>query len=158
MREATGTTRILTIGDACSDAFLLNNRGQVIGPSYESCDFQIVRGYLWDNGVIIDLNAFVPPDSALQLADPLFINDRGVIVVSGFLPNGNEHAVVLLPCDDDEMNGCTDSSSRSSASQLTRSASAMTALHHVSPAEAFARIRSQQLSPRHIAKPWTHRE
>src|SRR5262249_20748991 len=64
-------------GDACSDAFLLNNRGQVIGPSYESCDFQIVRGYLWDNGVTIDLNTLVPPNSALHLADPLFINDRG---------------------------------------------------------------------------------
>jgi probable HAF family extracellular repeat protein len=147
-------------GDTCSDAFLLNNRGQVIGPSFD-CDGQIVRGYLWDRGVTVDLNSFVPPNSALHLADPLFINDQGVIVVSGFLPNGNEHAVVLLPCKDDEMNGCTDSSSGSSARgqpPLMRSASGMAARGNMSPAEIFARIRSLKLNPRHIANPWKRLE
>jgi probable HAF family extracellular repeat protein len=143
-------------GDTCSDAFLLNNREQVIGPSFD-CDGQIVRGYLWDKGITIDLNAFVPPNSDLHLADPLFINDQGVIVVSGFLPNGNEHAVVLLPCrDNDDTDGCIDSS-WSKGRPLRRAEIlgpdlGMATRQNVSPAEIFAPIRSRPLSPHHISK------
>ena len=149
-------------GDTCSDAFMLNNRGQVIGPSYESCDLQIARGYLWDNGVSIDLNTFVPAGSDVQLADPLFINDRGMMSVTGFLPNGNQHAIVLIPCDDNQMDGCIESSSSKNRlpvrPQMIGSASQMAALRNMSPVKIFAGIQSRQLSPRHISRPWKPRD
>jgi hypothetical protein len=43
------------------------------------------------------------------LKDPnFFINDRGEIVGQGLLPNGDVHAVLLLPCDENhpEIDGC----------------------------------------------------
>jgi probable HAF family extracellular repeat protein len=147
-------------GDTCSDAFMLNNRGQVIGPSFD-CDGQIVRGYLWNNGVSIDLNTFVPADSDVQLADPLFINNKGMMSVTGFLPNGNQHAVILLPCDDDQMDGCIDSSASKSrartAAQIVGTASRMATRRTVSPAQIVTKMHTRQLSPRHISKPWKDR-
>jgi hypothetical protein len=43
---------------------------------------------LWEKGEMFDLNAFVPPDVSVQLADPHFINDRGEITVVGIPPSG----------------------------------------------------------------------
>jgi hypothetical protein len=39
-----------------------------------------------------------------------FINDRGEIGASGVLPNGDHHAVLLIPCGDKQGNadGCPD--------------------------------------------------
>jgi hypothetical protein len=60
---------------------------------------------------MIDLNDFVPPGSDLRVTDGETINDRGEIAGSGLLPNGDFHAVVLIPCDADhgESEGCQDS-------------------------------------------------
>jgi hypothetical protein len=60
---------------------------------------------------MIDLNDFVPPGSDLRVTDAETINDRGEIAGSGLLPNGDFHAVVLIPCDADhgESEGCQDS-------------------------------------------------
>jgi len=140
-------------GDTCSDAFLINGRGQVIGPSFD-CNGESTRGYLWDDGVIIDLNAFVPPGSDLHLADPQFINDRGEIVVAGFLPNGNEHAVVLLPCyEDDDDKECREASQNMTASSkaVGRTVAAGTAIRpRVSRAEMLAQLHSRKTRRYHI--------
>jgi hypothetical protein len=57
------------------------------------------RAVLWDNGEIIDLDAFIPSSSDLHLVgDDIYINDEGEIVVSAILPNGDTHAVLLIPC------------------------------------------------------------
>lgn len=36
-----------------------------------------------------------------------FINERGEITINGVLPNGDERALLLIPCDDGEA-GCID--------------------------------------------------
>jgi probable HAF family extracellular repeat protein len=104
-------------GDCFSKAFAINARGQVVGQSL-SCDFSSGRVFLWENGSVIDLTAFVPPGSGLQLAEAQAINDRGEIAGDLIPPSckGNPqgpddqcgHAFVLIPCDgehfDDE--GC----------------------------------------------------
>jgi hypothetical protein len=51
---------------------------------------------------MMDLNDFVPSDSGLVLTAGEYINDLGEIGASGVLPNGDHHAIVLLPCDDVE--------------------------------------------------------
>ena len=63
---------------------------------------------LWEGGVLYDLNTLVPPDSGFFIAGVNFINDRGEIAATGFLPNGDEHALLLIPCDVDhaEIKGC----------------------------------------------------
>jgi hypothetical protein len=52
----------------------------------------------------VDLNALVEPGSNITVGDVNYINDIGEIAVTGTLPNGDHHAVLLVPhgdCDDD---------------------------------------------------------
>ncbi len=59
---------------------------------------------------MIDLNAFVPPDSDLTITDGHTINDSGEITASGMLPNGDFHAILLFPCGSNpsDSDGCRD--------------------------------------------------
>jgi probable HAF family extracellular repeat protein len=102
-------------GDPCSDAISINEQHQIVGFS-EDCsgDFSghIGHAFLWENGHMTDLNAFVPLASSLKLTVANFINDRGEIAVEGVLPNGDLRAALLIPCDRDDADtqGCQDSS------------------------------------------------
>lgn len=83
--------------DSCSDAFVINILGQVVGLSF-TCGEDSSRGYVWKDGKMTDLNAFLPPGSELQLTAGKYINEWGMISASGIFPNGDEHAVILVPC------------------------------------------------------------
>jgi hypothetical protein len=97
-------TDLGTVGsDLCSVAHSVNASGEVVGTSgdqpggcngaFEQHGFLSVRG-----GPMIDLNRFVPASSDLTITDGETINNRGEIGASGMLPNGDFHAVVLVPC------------------------------------------------------------
>ena len=94
--------------DACSIAHFMNSKGQVVGTSGCTEEGFEVHGFVWSQGgSIIDLNDFVPPGSDLRVTDGETINDRGEIAGSGLLPNGDFHAIVLIPCDDEpDSEGC----------------------------------------------------
>lgn len=47
----------------------------------------------------VDLNTLIPPGSGLQLTEADEINDLGEISAEGPDANGNNHVVVLIPCD-----------------------------------------------------------
>jgi hypothetical protein len=66
------------------------------------------RAFLWEDGDMLDLNAFVPPGSDLALTQGAFINDRGEILASGVLLSGDSRSVLLIPCDDEHpgIQGC----------------------------------------------------
>jgi probable HAF family extracellular repeat protein len=66
-------------GDAISEALGINNQGQVVGVSY-GAGFTHPRAFLWQNGVMTDLNMLVAPGSSLYLIVAQEINDAGVIV------------------------------------------------------------------------------
>jgi probable HAF family extracellular repeat protein len=87
-------------GDTCSTAHGMNAKGQVVGTSGH-CEGEFSEhGFLWQRGSgLIDLNAFVPPGSDLTMMDGETINDHGEIAGTGRLPNGDFHAVVLIPCN-----------------------------------------------------------
>lgn len=93
-------------GDICSDGDIVNSSGQIVGASHNCSNDLPSRAVLWDpEGHIVDLNAFVPPGSDLNLVDSTFINDRGEIVVTGVTADGVAHPVVLVPCGPSEA-GC----------------------------------------------------
>jgi hypothetical protein len=50
----------------------------------------------------------VPPNSGIQLQEALQINNRGEIAGNGVDANGNNHAVLLIPCDENhpDLAGC----------------------------------------------------
>ena len=63
---------------------------------------------MWENGSIVDLNALIPPGSSLHLAKTYTINDRGEIAGSGADSSDNDHAFLLIPCDENHpgLEGC----------------------------------------------------
>jgi probable HAF family extracellular repeat protein len=116
-------------GDCSSNAFGINNRGQVVGLSV-TCDGSSDRAFLWEEGQIIDLNVFVPPGTDLTLADVERINERGEILGIGNLSNGDARAFLLIPVGNDDPAGITASSKKamkSSAESVPTSASAIAA-------------------------------
>jgi uncharacterized membrane protein len=86
--------------DPCSYAADINSSSQVVGASSPICDFgDSSRAMLWENGALIDLNSLIPSGSALYLQIPNAINDAGEIAGTAVDANGNQHAFLLIPCD-----------------------------------------------------------
>src|ERR1700751_3094482 len=122
-------------GDACSFAWGLNSKDQVVGISLpEPCDFSVARAFLWENGSMVDLNALIPPNSGLQLVYAEAINDAGEIVGIGVPPGISPvdvetlgHAFILLPERDycgNEDGKVTDNLARNVATANVRHAAA----------------------------------
>jgi probable HAF family extracellular repeat protein len=98
-------------GDPCSDALSINSLGQIVGASTDCSNF--LHAFLWEKGLpMIDLNSFVPASSNLTLIAATLINDRGEIAAQGVLSNGDTHAILLIPCDEEQgdRDGCEDES------------------------------------------------
>jgi len=105
--------------DACSNAYYVNARGQVVGTSENRALCLLPTGehaFLWENGgPMVDLNTLIPTGSSLQLTFAVAINDRGEIAgfgsPFGCAPANVEacgHAYILIPCDENHpnLNGC----------------------------------------------------
>lgn len=87
-------------GQPCSTAIDINAKSQIVIDT-GICGVGGGPGQLWENGHLYDLNALVEPGSGFFIGDVNFINDSGEIAATGVLSNGNQHALVLVPCDDD---------------------------------------------------------
>jgi len=48
----------------------------------------------------VDLNTLIPSNSGFYLLTAEFIADNGEIAALGLLANGDQHAVLLIPCDE----------------------------------------------------------
>ena len=94
-------------GSPLSGATFINSKSQIVGLAFP-CDFSAVTAFLWEDSSIVDLNTLVPSDNPFYLFSASFIDDRGQIAAFGSLPNGDMHAVLLLPCDEEHPNvaGC----------------------------------------------------
>jgi len=94
--------------DLCSYAADINAQGQVVGSSGSDCSSEsnVFRAFLWDNDTLFDLNTLIPPNSPLFLETVQTINDRGEIVGQGVDSSGNEHAFLLVPCDQNSSWDC----------------------------------------------------
>jgi hypothetical protein len=52
---------------------------------------------------MVDINTLVLPGSVLQIVDLFSINERGEVAGGAVLPNGDEHAIVLVPVSAEEI-------------------------------------------------------
>lgn len=97
-------------GDLCDEGMSLNSRLQVVGYSNQVvCHTRLhAHGFLWEHGVLFDLNRLIVNPSGLQVIEGTFISERGEITANAVTPEGNTHAVVLIPCDEFHPNrdGC----------------------------------------------------
>ncbi|MBV9179671.1 MAG: hypothetical protein JO356_00035 [Acidobacteria bacterium] len=75
----------------------INNRGQIVGFSIPG-PFGSGRAFVWQKGVMTDLNTLISNDSPWYLLQALSINDAGQIVGNGTI-NGEVHAFLATPCD-----------------------------------------------------------
>jgi probable HAF family extracellular repeat protein len=81
-------------GDAISQALGINNWRQVVGISC-TAGFVTCRGFLWQDGVMTDLNSLVAPGYADQIFAAGDINDLGQITGQAFNPTTNEFSAFL---------------------------------------------------------------
>ena len=93
----------LLTGDGMSQAYAINNKGQVVGTSCIDVNYSDCHAFIWQNGVMTNLNDLVPPNSLqgvhMALADS--INDLGEIVGGTFRNGGvgDGPGFILYPCD-----------------------------------------------------------
>jgi probable HAF family extracellular repeat protein len=120
--------------DTCSVVHWMNSKGLVVGTSGD-CDGVFEKhGFLsLQGGPLIDLNDFVPPGSDLAITDGETINDRGEIAGSGMLPNGDFHAIVLIPCGEISSDGddCREAGDNNSVQSKSRSFESALAKHQL---------------------------
>jgi probable HAF family extracellular repeat protein len=84
-------------GDAISEALGINEQGQVVGVSY-GAGFTNPRAFIWQNGVMTDLNTLIPSNSSLYLQVGQEINDLGQIVGDATdQSTGKNPAFLLVP-------------------------------------------------------------
>jgi probable HAF family extracellular repeat protein len=109
-------------GDAFTQGFDINERGQVVGISTNDfLDLSQYRAFLWQpGGSMLDLNGLVS-GSGLQLALPETISDHGEIAGIALDADGNQHAFLLVPCDENHTGteGCGDATDGTTALQNT---------------------------------------
>ena len=90
-----------------SEAQFINSSKQIVGESF-TCDFSAPVAFLWENGSIVDLNTLISGNSQIFLYWSTFISDSGEIAAYGSLANGDTHAFLLIPCDENHpgVEGC----------------------------------------------------
>jgi probable HAF family extracellular repeat protein len=94
-------------GDTISEATGINDRGQIVGVSFPSS-----HAFIWQDGVMTDLNTLIPSDSALELIGTGDIDDRGEItgqacVLSNGACTSEEPAFLAIPDCDWDANAAT---------------------------------------------------
>ena len=76
----------------------INDAGQVVGVSgivpylNPTCE----HGFIWEDGVMHDLNDFIPPDSGWIVGETPKINNNGWIAGTGFI-DGRQSLILLVP-------------------------------------------------------------
>jgi probable HAF family extracellular repeat protein len=87
-------------GDFGGEADSINSRGQVVGGNWDS-NFYWNHAFIWQNGVMTDLNTLIPYNANLYAVFAAAINDRGqiggqAVVISG-PEKGNIHSFLATP-------------------------------------------------------------
>jgi probable HAF family extracellular repeat protein len=83
-------------GDVHSQGLGVNAQGQVVGVSC-TANFASCRAFIWQNGVMTDLNTLLAPGYASSIAAANDINDWGQIAGQAVTPSGELIPVLLTP-------------------------------------------------------------
>jgi probable HAF family extracellular repeat protein len=75
----------------------INDQGQVVGVS-ANADFSVLRAFVRENGVLVDLNTLVSGTTPLALQTACSINSKGEIIGLAFDPaTGYIHSYLAKP-------------------------------------------------------------
>lgn len=90
-------TNLGTFGDDYSDVNGINNRGQIVGETFDPFGGS-THGWISDRGgPIVDLDTLIDPNSGFHIIAGGYISDDGVIGARAIAPDGTEHPVKLVP-------------------------------------------------------------
>ena len=90
-------------GASGTSATGINTAGQIVGTAvFPIKSYHPFRpgkhvGFIYRNGVLVDLNALIPSNSGFTITDAIGINDSGQILCTATNTSGNAHAVLLTP-------------------------------------------------------------
>ncbi len=107
-------------GDALSQALGINDRRQVVGISC-TAGFASCRAFLWQNGVMTDLNELVAGEFNEHLFTANDINERGEIAGQSLAANGAFSAVWAIPVPRQRGQGADDPASMAMLASAHRS-------------------------------------
>jgi probable HAF family extracellular repeat protein len=82
-------------GDVNSAALSINDTGDVVGVSLDA-NFDL-HPYIWQNGVMTNLNSLIPTNSPLSLLLACSINSSGEIAGLAVTSSGELHAYLATP-------------------------------------------------------------
>jgi probable HAF family extracellular repeat protein len=92
-------------GDLCAEGMAINSKQQIVGFSnHEHCFPPHAHGFLWENGVLFDLNQLISNKTTLTVIEGVRITELGEIAGNALTPEGNSRGVVLIPCDEHHPN------------------------------------------------------
>jgi probable HAF family extracellular repeat protein len=94
--KRTGMQDLGTLsGDVASVSISVNDDGSVVGASLDA-NFN-PRAFLWEKGVMTDLNTLIAGDSPLYLLTACSVNSRGEITGLGLTSTGEIHTYLATP-------------------------------------------------------------
>lgn len=93
---ADGPHDLGDLGGSNSFAYDINDKGQVVGGSMIASDNLYSRAFIWQNGVMKDLDTLIPQDSGWTLWTARGINNDGLIIGNG-IHNGVSSSFLLTP-------------------------------------------------------------
>jgi probable HAF family extracellular repeat protein len=100
--KQTGMKDLGTLdGDTGSVGLAINDSAVVTGGSFTQDN---LRAFIWQNGVMTDLNSLIPADSPLYLLIACSINARGEIIGFAADYKGDTHGYLLSPNNGREIN------------------------------------------------------
>jgi probable HAF family extracellular repeat protein len=103
-------------GDVASLSISINDAGSIVGASLDA-NFN-PRAFLWEKGVMTDLNTLIAGHSPLYLLTGCSINSRGEITGLGLTSTGEIHTYLATPIHD---NATSESTSQGLVSPRTSS-------------------------------------
>lgn len=98
----SGMIDLGALGLRNSRATDVNERGQVVGYASDVAGFPTFGSaaeFLWEDGVLLDLNDLVPADSGWDLLAAEAVSNNGLVTGYGRV-EGEIHAFLLVPADD----------------------------------------------------------
>ena len=108
-RQVGDMTDLGVVGDdECSYATGINMEGQVVGGSISDCTRRAISCILVGRRIDCRLEYTDSTGSSVYLQRVETINDRGEIAGTGVDGGGNQHAFLLIPCDENHpsLEGC----------------------------------------------------
>jgi len=99
-QQGSGMTDLGSLGGSFAAARGINHSAQVVGHSLipTSTGLSDSRAFIWESGVMEDLNDLIPGDSGWLLLEARDINTSGEIVGIGLNSSGAERGFLLTPC------------------------------------------------------------